>query len=229
MTLARTFGLIVVLVGLAASSLPAAADQRGGHRGRGHRGSIYRGYTGPVYGRYPAPVYHVPPPYFAQPYYRFRPRYNVAGGLWLGFAVPFPRYGYAAFGFGYPFPPYAYGAAYPVPYSVPYSVPAPHVGYPQVTPIYPPAGSTGQIGVNPTPTSYGGISLEISPPEAEVWVDGGYAGRAGDFGPQRQPLTLAPGVHRIELRAPGFVTSLFDVTVTPGYVMPYQGTLQPTP
>jgi hypothetical protein len=229
MTLARILILFAVLVGLAATGRPASADQRGRgpSHGGGYRGPVYGGYRGPVYGRYPGHGYRVPPPYFAQPYYRFRPRYSVAGGLWLGFAVPFPRYGYAAFGFGYPFPPYGYGA-YPVPYPVPYAVPPP-VGYQQATPIYPPAGSTGQVSISPPQVSSGGISLDISPPDAEVWVDGGYAGRAADFGPQRRPLTLAPGVHRIELRAPGFVTSLFDVTVTPGYVLPYQGALQPAP
>ena len=233
MTLARALTLAAIVAVLAPAGQPAFADQRGsgrshgsGSRGPVYRGPVYGGYRAPVYGRYPAPGYRLPPPYYAQPYYRFHPRYSVGSGLWLGFAVPFPRFGYAAFGFGYPIAPYAYAAPYPVPYAVPYTV-APPAGYPPVTPIYPPAGSTGTIGVSPA--AAGGISLDVTPAEAEVWVDGGYAGRAGDFGPQRQPLTIAPGVHRLELRAPGFVTALFDVTITPGYVLPYQGVLQPTP
>jgi hypothetical protein len=36
-------------------------------------------------------------------------------------------------------------------------------------------------------------------------------------------------VHRIELRAPGYVTALFDVTINAGQVLPYQGGLKPVP
>ncbi len=56
----------------------------------------------------------------------------------------------------------------------------------------------------------------MTPNDAEVWVDGGYAGRADDFGPQARPLTLATGVHRVELRAPGYQPLAFDVNVAAG-------------
>ncbi len=105
---------------------------------------------------------------------------------------------------------------YPVayPYTI-YPTPARVYGY------YPPPGT-----VTAAPSSYGGISLEIGPPDADVYVDGEYVGRAGDFGPALAPLTMIPGRHRIEIAAPGYETLAFDVDVIPGQVIPYQGTLR---
>jgi hypothetical protein len=72
----------------------------------------------------------------------------------------------------------------------------------------------------------GGISFEITPPSASVFVDGTYAGTAGDFGPEAQPLGLSSGRHHVEIRAPGYRTMTFDADVQPAQVIPYQGTLQ---
>jgi hypothetical protein len=201
-------------------------------------------YPGPVMGTYPGPIVGTFPrgpyrgfgpyygrPRYAAPYYHFRPRATVGGGLWLGYPVPFPQMRYAApFMYVYPYPVAPYG------YTTPY--PPTHSAYPPLaTPIYPPGTSlddpapprdTG-VAVSPPPTGFGGMSLDLTPADAEVWVDGGFTGMADDFGPQRDPLTLTPGVHRIELRAPGYVTALFDVTINAGQVLPYQGGLKPVP
>lgn len=75
----------------------------------------------------------------------------------------------------------------------------------------------------------GGLSLEITPADAELWVDGALAGPARDFGPLGRPLPLPAGVHRIELRAVGFVPLIFDILTTPNYVLPYRGSLRPEP
>lgn len=75
----------------------------------------------------------------------------------------------------------------------------------------------------------GGFALEVSPESTEVWVDGALAGPAADFRPDGHPLPLAPGIHRIELRATGFAPLLFDILVTPGYVLPFRGALRPLP
>jgi hypothetical protein len=83
------------------------------------------------------------------------------------------------------------------------------------------------VVVGPAQSIYGGVALEITPNDAEVWVDGGYAGIVRDFDGTRQPLTLAAGTHHIELRLNGYQASEFDVTVQPGQVIPYQGDLQP--
>lgn len=98
-------------------------------------------------------------------------------------------------------------AGYPVPYTYP----------------YPYAYSVGR----PPASYYGGVVLEIEPVDAEVYVDGGYAGIVGDFDGSRQPLTLTAGTHRIEVQEPGLAPLVFDVTVQPGQVIPYRGDLRP--
>lgn len=192
-------------------------------------GGRNRGWEpGPVFhgarGWYPYRSYG-PRVRFANPYYAFRPRVSAGIGLWVGFPVPFPAYGY---GYPNPYGAYSYGPSYgpsygypaPYPYPVPYPVPYPAPNYPAQIP-------QGSVSVAPAPMGYGGVSFEITPSDAEVWVDGGYAGRADEFDPGGPPLSLTPGPHRIELRAPGHRPLAFDVTVTAGQVIPYQGALQP--
>ena len=72
---------------------------------------------------------------------------------------------------------------------------------------------------------YGGLSLEIQPYDAAVYVDGDYVGVVNDFSPLQAPLTLPAGVHHIDIDANGFAPLSFDITVVPGQVIPYQGTL----
>jgi hypothetical protein len=72
----------------------------------------------------------------------------------------------------------------------------------------------------------GGLSFEMSPAEAEVFVDGQDYGPVSSFTPRSQPLSLTPGRHRVELRAQGYETMMFDADVVAGQVIPYQGTLQ---
>ncbi len=102
------------------------------------------------------------------------------------------------------------------------------IGYPVEYPsygVYPPPVVYG--GPDGAVATYGGVSFEITPPDADVYVDGGYAGRVGQFTPNAPPLALAPGSHRIELDAQGYDPIVFDVNVAPGEVIPYQGTMQP--
>ena len=82
------------------------------------------------------------------------------------------------------------------------------------------------MGVQRAQSATGGLSFEITPNNATVFVDGTYVGTADDFGPQSQPLDLSSGRHRVEVRASGFHTMTFDADVRPGQVLPYQGTLQ---
>jgi hypothetical protein len=72
----------------------------------------------------------------------------------------------------------------------------------------------------------GGVSFDISPSNAQVYVDGVFAGIVEDFDGASEPLLLAPGTHYIEIRLAGFRTATFDVTITPGEVTPYQGVLE---
>ena len=188
-------------------------------------------------------------PYCYHPYYSFVPHFSVAFGVTLGYPVAYPSYYYgypAAYGYGYPAP---YGYAYPPP--PPYGYPPasqqsgyPPQGYPSQS-SYPPSGYSGDnssgsgyqtqtqppsgnsVSVRPGSSSApGGVSLEITPSTAAVFVDGTYVGTGEEFGPTMQPLGLSSGRHHIEVRANGYQTISFDATVTAGQVLPYQASLQ---
>ncbi|MCC7415817.1 MAG: PEGA domain-containing protein [Acidobacteria bacterium] len=107
---------------------------------------------------------------------------------------------------------------YPVPYSYRYAYPVPIYGYGR--PLRP-------VIVAPASPFYGGVSLELAPYDAEVFVDGAFAGWVEDFDGTLQPLTLRAGVHRIEVVAPGYESLVLDVLVRAGEVIPYRGSLVP--
>jgi hypothetical protein len=71
------------------------------------------------------------------------------------------------------------------------------------------------------------VSFEITPVDADVFVDGTYVGRVSNFGPLSQPLPVTPGRHLIELRREGYQTLSFDADVAAGQVIPYEGAMQP--
>jgi hypothetical protein len=85
----------------------------------------------------------------------------------------------------------------------------------------------GRVGVVAPVSVYGGLSFEISPWDAAVFVDGEYAGTVGNYPPNAPPLTLTPGLHRIEIQAEGYRPMTWDVTIVPGQVIPWQGAMQP--
>ena len=100
-----------------------------------------------------------------------------------------------------------------------------YIGYPVAYPVwYDPYLSTAYSWYRPG-ISYGGVSFDIQPVDAEIWVDGNYVGVVQDFGPYAAPLTLPAGPHHIDLQASGFGPMSFDITVVPRQVIPYQGTL----
>ncbi len=74
---------------------------------------------------------------------------------------------------------------------------------------------------------YGGVSFLLSQTDASVYVDGYYLGVASEYCGGRPPLPLVPGVHRLELRSPGYAPLVFDVNVRPGLVIPYEGSMRP--
>ena len=91
------------------------------------------------------------------------------------------------YGYGYPFYPYQYPVgAYPPPYR----------GYYRLDP-----GSA--------------IRLEVAPKEAEVYVDGYYAGVVDDFDGMFQRLPIEPGEHEITLYRDGYRTVHQRVYLTP--------------
>ena len=122
------------------------------------------------------------------------------GGAYRGPVVHHPYYA----------TPYFYGAYY-YPYYYPFSFSVgfgccgyPYYGYP----YYPYYGGY--------PYAYdSSLRLQVTPREAEVFVDGYYAGIVDDFDGAFQRLTLEVGPHRIELDAQGTDPRFFDVYVDP--------------
>lgn len=93
---------------------------------------------------------------------------------------------------------------------------------------YPPHyGVTVQPYVRPTGRRYGELRLRIRPREAEVYVDGYYAGLVDNFDGRFQSLRLLPGPHHIEVVAPGYEVLEFDVGPVIGGKITYEGDLVP--
>ena len=174
---------------------------------------------------------------FYRRYHTFRPRISLGFGLWAGYPVAYPFYGYGYGAYPYAYDPY-YNPYYATPYASPYGAPyadpnayppayAPGYSTPSGAPLPYTTTTPNSIGAQPGAAASGGLSFEITPATAEVFVDGRDAGTVSSFSPTSQPLTLAPGRHHVELRAAGYQTLSFDTDVTNGEVIPYQGTMQP--
>jgi hypothetical protein len=192
--------------------------------------SVRNNVRGPVVGQ-AAPRANIAPhyaPHYAPSYgsHYNGPSYNHYGyGYGYGHGYYGSGYGYYRPGFYVrPFafrPQFSIGfglyAGYPVPWAWDYSYPVTVYGY---------AAPPNQVVVGPNTTQYGAITFEISPTDADIYIDGNYAGKASDFDPSRQPMTLAVGTHHVQVVAQGFQPLSFDVGVQPGQVIPYRGTLQ---
>ncbi len=207
-------------------------NHRGGERGRVARGVAVRRPAPDIVG---PRVVGVAPVRFYRPYYTFRPHVSLGFGLFAGFPIAYPYYygyyapHYSPYGYARPYPRYRYPAyrypAYPYP-----AYPYPPTGYPGYpTSTYPPySPPSGSVGVQPgqSQANTGGVSFEITPGTAGVFLDGSYVGTVDQFTPTTQPLGLTPGRHRIEIRAQGYRTMNFDVDVVPGQVIPYRGVME---
>jgi len=200
---------------------PRYSNRSYGYRGDGYRGDGYRGYGYRGYGYRGRVIVPVVPYY--RPYYAFRPHFSIGFGLFVGYPVPYPYY-FGAPSYVYPYPAYP---AYP-PYSQPYGYdPNYDPNYPSSAPYGAPPEYGTSVGPPPAQGTYGGISFEITPDDAAIYVDGAYVGVVRDFSPTHQPLTLTPGAHHIELQAQGCAPLTFDATIASGEVIPYRGALQP--
>jgi len=107
---------------------------------------------------------------------------------------------------------------YPVPYEYAYPYPVDVYGY---------SAPADPIVVGPGATQYGGVSLEVSPSDAAVYVDGSYAGQVRDFDGTQQTLTLTLGHHTIQISARDYESMSFDIDTVPGQIVPFRGDLQP--
>lgn len=134
---------------------------------------------------------------FYRPYYGYRPGLRI--GIFAGYGYPYYRYPY----YGYPYPAYGYGYPYGYPYPYSYGAGAGY-GY----------GSGGYGGY-----AIGGVKIQNAPRDAQVYVDGYYAGIVDDFDGPFQRLELEAGAHQIEIRAPGLPPLQYDVNVQPGQTL----------
>jgi len=173
-------------------SVGRAAPRSGGQapRVQGPRTSAPRSYGG----RYDSRVYvnrggyRAPLRSYYYPYY-----YGYRPGLSIGLGFGYPYY-YGAYGYPY-YGSYGYGYSYG--------------GY------YPAYGGYGYVAPRGGYSAYGGVRIQGAPRNAEVYVDGGYAGVVDDYDGVFQRLDLEPGSHEIEIRSNGRPLT-YDVNVTPG-------------
>ncbi len=143
-------------------------------------------------------------------------------GYSRAYSRPLPHSSYYAPRFYYPRPLYRPYYAFQPRLRLGFGI---YIGYPVAYPTwYDPYLSTSYTWYRPG-ISYGGVSFDIQPPDAEIYIDGNYVGVVQDFGPYAAPLTLPAGPHHVDLRAPGFGPMSFNITVVPRQVIPYQGTL----
>jgi hypothetical protein len=206
---------IISVLGLAAALLAVPLNADAQNRGRVATGRavprhgpppgaapVHRGGYRPAYphGRYYRPYYYTP--YYYGGYPAFYGPYAA------GYGFGYPTWGFSiGFGFGYGYPAYGYPAyGYPA-YGYP-AYPYPAYGYP-----YRP---------------YGGVRIDVPQRDAEVYLDGYFAGAVDNYDGTFQQLNLEPGPHKLEIRAPGFSTVAFDVNVEPGRTITYRTSLRPT-
>jgi hypothetical protein len=77
--------------------------------------------------------------------------------------------------------------------------------------------------------SAGRLRLDVVPAHAEVYVDGVYAGHAEQFDGVSPQAALAPGAHRIDLRAEGYDNVAVGARIDRSQVTVRRVMLSPTP
>lgn len=146
--------------------------------------------------------------------YHYRSPWYFSGYPYYG-AYGYPYYG-SAYGYGYGFYPYGRSRWNDYPFGLSYGL----FGYaPYASPydaMYSSGGYVGRRGDFDNDRPTGSIRLRAEPREAKVYVDGALVGIVDDFDGLRNHLSLEPGRHRIELRAPGYENYSTDVSVAAG-------------
>ena len=141
--------------------------------------------------------------------YYGRPSY---GRVYYGTPYYYPLYSYSYFGpGGYYYDSYAWGNA----------------GWGGGWGSRPYGGYAGYGGYGGYGYDLGRLRLQVSPRDAEVFIDGYYAGQVDDFDGRLQGLSLETGGYGVEIRKAGWETLTFDVRVTPGRTTTYKGDLIP--
>jgi hypothetical protein len=194
-----------------ATPAPRGGGQHGGATVRSGGGTPPPPPSGQARVRGDRPIYGqaAPRPYSQYPLGHYAPYRYYYYSPWYYYSP----YVYGAFGLGYwgGYPgswgyPYGYGYNYGYGYGYGYNY-----GY-----DYPQAYH-----------DYGSIKLKVKPREAEVYVDGYYAGVVDDFDGTFQHLDLETGTHRIEIRADGYRPIQFETRIVPGKTITYENQLEP--
>jgi hypothetical protein len=210
----RTFVLAALVGGMLA--LPAISDAQGravprGGGGGGGGGGAGGGHPSgqpvprpPIASGGPGHAVARPPGNYPN---NGQGNYYGHGHAYYGGYYGYPWYGgYYGYGYGYPYGfSVGFGFGYPA-YGGYYGYPA--YGYPAYV------------------QSYGGVRISVPQRDAEVFVDGYYAGVVDQYDGTFQQVNLVPGTHRIEVRAPGFDSAVFDVNVQPGQTISYRAPLR---
>jgi len=132
------------------------------------------------------------------------------GGYYPSYSFYYDPWAYNSFGIGY---------FYYAPWTwAPYSAYG-NYGYGAAYPAY-----VGGFGFD-----VGSVRLKVKPRDAEVWVDGYYAGSVDDFDGVLQALKLDAGGYHIEIRKAGYQTLTFDVRVQPQRTITFRGDMKAVP
>lgn len=211
--LTRSVTLAAVALMLLAATSPSFAGQRSRGRDRsggGGGGTVQRAV--PRDSRRPAPSARAYRDDRGRVPYRGYRNYRSYGpdvrfNLFYGYPRYYGPYGY----YGYYGPGYygysGYGYGYPYGY---------RYGYPGYVTVAP-----GRV--------HGGVRIDIGERDAEVYVDGYYAGIVDDFDGALQQINLEPGPHHLEIVREGFEPMSFDVNVEAGRTVRYRTELRPLP
>jgi hypothetical protein len=126
---------------------------------------------------------------------------------------PYRSYGYRPYVAPFGYRPYGYrpGWSLGLYFGAPYSA----YGY-----GYGPSAGYGYYSIVPG-RAYGAVRIVDAPRDAQVLVDGYYAGVVDDYDGVFQHLNLEAGLHRIEIEWPGGPPISFDVRVRPGETITY--------
>lgn len=128
---------------------------------------------------------------------------------------------YYAYGYGRDYYPYGYGA-----FGLGYFYYDPYGWYGGRAPLY--AYSQGVYGRG-YGYDIGELRLRVSPRDAQVYVDGYFAGNVDDYDGVIQALRLESGSYHIEIRLQGYESLQFDVRITPGQKITYRGDMRRVP
>ena len=191
--------MFLTMVGLAWP--PDVAAQRAVPRGGRTGVAVPRSYAPRVHRPYYSPRY----------YYGGYPRYYSPYGYSRYYYPYYPYYSNFAFGFGFGLGFGGYWGSYGYPY---YGYPS----YPYAHPYY-------GYGYDNT----GSARLQISPRNAQVYVDGRFVGLVDDFDGSFQQLHVEAGQHQLQVSLEGYRTYTENVLFRSGATVKLQGNLEPLP